>query len=103
MSAAVALPCFALAVRPPREITFFASVHDLAAALVRAAAPGAAIVPSRRQLSVAPCGSTEVLAIYGNGDQSGFLGYACGLGHDAEPLNQAVEQARSDLRLEAAE
>ena len=102
MSATFPLPAFALAVRPPRDITFFASLEDLAATLVKAAAPDVAIVPSCDQLSIAPCGSTEVLAIYGNGDRSRFLGYACGLGHDFGPLRLAVEQVRAELLTEAA-
>ncbi|WP_174301396.1 hypothetical protein [Caulobacter sp. S45] len=101
MSGALALPLFALALRPG-VIRPFATLRELAVALVSSATPGAAIVPSRHQLSVAPCGATEVLAVYGNGDRSRFLGYACGLGHDAEPLNRAIEQVKAERPLEAA-
>ncbi len=85
MSPALTSPRYALAERPG-VITFFDTLDELVASLVRAT-PGPLPEPKRATLSVAPCGYAEVINVDG-------AGFVCGLGWDVEQLKGALLGAR---------
>ena len=93
MSAALTCPPYALAERPG-VITFFDTLAELVAALVRAT-PGPLPEPRRAALSIAPCGYPEVIRLKG-------VGFVCGLGWDTVQLKRALAAARPEALERAA-
>ncbi len=93
MSPALTSPRYALAERPG-VITFFATLAELVAALVRST-PGPLPEPKRATLSIAPCGYAEVISVDG-------AGFVCGLGWDVEQLKGALLGARPEVLERAA-
>ena len=87
---------FALAISASRPVLSFETPADLARAILDR--PNGY---QKHTLHIGACWGREgrgeaAIAIYGQGERVGFVGYAIGFGHDREALGAVLESVRAE-------